>query len=555
MKRLGSATNWLLIGLLMLPVTEAMAANKIDWIRFLEQASFGPTPALIDSWQASDPAVWLKEQQQIPATRFSELAPFPANQNLGCPTTDPNVAQCRRDNYTMYPLQVQFFNNALAAPDQLRQRVAYTLSQIFVVSGLQIRQPSSMVPYLNILVDGALGNFRDLLEKITLNAAMGDYLDMVNNNKPSSDGRIQPNENYAREVLQLFTLGLYQLNVDGTPKLGGDGTPLPAYDQSAIEGFAHAFTGWTYATQPGATPKARNPAYYIQPMEVYRSKGVDINHDKLAKHLLSYPGARFEWLSAGQTAETDLSQALDNIFNHPNVGPFIGTQLIQSLVTSNPSRAYIARVARVFNNNGSGVRGDLFATVRAVLLDPEARGASAQPVNYGRLREPVLFLTGLLRGLEANSDGILANQTKAMGQDIFNAPSVFSYYPRPYQVPGTTLQGPEFGIESSSATVSRHNLINTLVYSRINSAAPATGTEISWARLDPLGAQKDSGPLLEYLNTNLLHGSMPAAMKSIIAGSLTCSMKTGQTECSNARDRAKTALYLVATSAAYQIQR
>ena len=555
MKRSGQTAGWLLCFLTILPCSEVMAANKLDWTRFLEQASFGPTPSLIDAWPSSDPAVWLTAQHQVPATRFADLPAFPANQNLGCPASEPDVAQCKRDNYTLYPLQVQFFNNALYAPDQLRQRVAYTLSQIFVVSGLQIRQPSSMVPYLNILVDGALGNFRDLLEKITLNAAMGDYLDMVNNNKPSADGKIQPNENYARELLQLFSIGLYRLNVDGTPQLGADGMPVPAYDQAAVEGFAHAFTGWTYATQTGATPKARNPANYLQPMEVYRSKGVDINHDKLAKHLLSYPGAPFEWLSAGQTAETDLSQALDNIFNHPNVGPFIGTQLIQSLVTSNPSRAYVARVARVFNNNGSGVRGDLFATVRAVLLDSEARGAAAKPVSYGRLREPVLFLTGLLRGLEASSDGILANQTKAMGQDIFYAPSVFSYYPRPYQVPGITLQGPEFGIESSSATVSRHNLVNTLVYSRINSAAPATGTEISWARLEPLGAQKDSGPLLEYLNANLLHGSMPAAMKSIIAGSLTCSMKTGQTECSNAKDRAKTALYLVATSAAYQIQR
>ncbi len=555
MMKLKRPAGWLLGLLLMQPATEAAAVNKLDWVRFLEQASFGPTPGVIDAWQTSDPNAWLLDQQSRLPTRYTELPAFPANQNLGCPATLADVAQCKRDNYTMYPLQVQFFNNALYAPDQLRQRVAYTLSQIFVVSGLQIRQPSSMVPYLNILVEGALGNFRTLLEKITLNAAMGDYLDMVNNDKPSANGKIQPNENYAREVLQLFSVGLYQLNQDGTQKLGADGVPVPAYDQAAIEGFAHAFTGWTYAAQAGVTPKAHNPANYLQPMEVYRSKGVDINHDKLGKHLLSYPGARFEWLSAGQMAETDLSQALDNIFYHPNVGPFIGTYLIQSLVTSNPSRAYVTRVARVFANNGAGVRGDLFATVKAVLLDPEARGVAPQSADYGRLREPVLLVTGLLRSLEAGSDGILANQTKAMGQDIFYAPSVFSYYPRPYQVPGTRLQGPEFGIESSSATVSRHNLVNTLVYSRINSAAPATGTEISWARLDPLSKLKDPGPLLDYLNHNLLHGTMPADMRSIIAGTLTCPIKAGQAECSNARDRAKTALYLVATSAAYQIQR
>lgn len=529
--------------------------SKADWVRFLEQSSFGPTPVDIQDWRTIGFDAWLNTQHQLPASRFPDLPAFPANQNLGCPATLVNAAQCKRDHYTLYPLQVQFFRNALSAPDQLRLRVAYTLSQIFVVSGLQIRQPSSMAPYLNILVDGALGNFRDLLEKMTLNPAMGDYLDMVNNDKPSADGRVQPNENYAREVLQLFSIGLYQLNADGSQKMAADGTPLPAYDQVAIEGFAHAFTGWTYATLAGSTPKAHNPANYLQPMEVYRKNGVDVNHDKQAKHLLSYPGATHELLAAGQTAETDLQYALDNIFHHPNVGPFISTQLIQSLVTSNPSPAYIARVASIFNDNGSGIRGDLFATVRAVLIDPEARGSSTKPPHFGRLREPVLFLTTLLRALEASSDGALANQTKAMGQDLFNAPSVFSYYPRPYQIPNSDLQGPEFGIESSSTTLTRHNLVNTLVYSRINSPTPDTGTELGWTRLDPLAQLKESGPLLSYLDQNLMHGTLSPDMRSIIAGALSCRIKTGQSVCSNGRERATTALYLIATSAAYQIQR
>ena len=533
----------------------AIAIDKNDWVRFLEQASFGPTPDLIDTWQSNDPETWLMSQKLIPASQYSILPSFPASKNIGCPTKDVNYIECRRDNYSMYPLQVEFFKNAIYAPDQLRLRVAYTLGQIFVVSGMEIDQPSSMVPYLNILVNGALGNFRDLLEKITLNAAMGSYLDMVNNDKPSANGKVQPNENYARELLQLFSIGLYQFNGDGSIQIGPDGSPIPAYNQSVIEGLAHAFTGWTYATVLSAKPKIHNPENYLQPMEVYRNKGVDSNHDKNIKHLLTYPDAVFEWLAANQAAETDLKQALDNIFYHPNVGLFIGKQLIQYLVTSNPSLGYVNRVANAFDDNGNGERGDLFATVRAVLLDPEARGANVMNTDYGRLREPALFITNLVRILESSSDGILIDKVNDMGQNIFNAPSVFGTYPRPFQVKGTSLEGPEFEIESSKTTLIRDNFVNTLVYSSIVSKAPGTGTKISWARLNPLATNINPNLLLEYLNEKLLHGTMPAQMKIIITGALTCDINAKQTSCKNNKERAQTALYLVATSALYHIQR
>ncbi len=555
MKKILKGCTTLFLSLATMLSGQAMALDKSDWARFLEQATFGPTPSLIDGWQTSTPEAWLLAQRALPGTRYPALPVFPASKNTGCPPSSSNTVECRRDNYTMYPLQVEFFKNAIYAQDQLRLRMAYTLSQIFVVSGKEIDQPSSMVPFLNLLVDGSLGNFRDLLEKITLNPAMGDYLDMVNNDKPSVDGTIQPNENYAREILQLFSIGLYQLNVDGTVRIGANGLPIPAYDQTAIEGLAHTFTGWTYATLPGAKPKAHNPVNYLQPIEVYRINGIDANHDKGNKHLLSYSGAHNEWVPAGQTAEMDLTQALDNIFYHPNVGPFIGRQLIQYLVTSNPSPDYVSRVAGAFNDNGNGVRGDLYSTLRAVLLDPEARGSNRKNTDYGRLREPALFVPAILRILEGSSDGILTDQATDMGQDIFNAPSVFGHYPRPFQIRGSSLQGPEFEIESSKTTIIRDNFVNTLVYSSIVSKAPGTGTKIEWTRLNPLAANLSTDPLLDYLNQNLLHGTMPPEMKSTISGAISCSVNAKKTACTNSKERAQKALYLVATSALYQIQR
>jgi len=360
-------------------------------VSFLDQATFGPTPAETDAWGSQDPVPWIQAQAGVAPTLYPSLPVYPSNAQTGCPGTGAVYTACIAQNYSMYPLQVQFFQNALSAPDQLRQKIAFSLSQILVVSGNKVRQPSSMGPYLNVLVNGALGNFRDLLQNVTLNPAMGHYLDMVNSDPASSNGIVKPNENYAREVLQLFSVGLYLLNADGSLVLDASGQPIPAYNQDTIEGFARAFTGWTYATLPGASPQRHNPQNFQGTMEVYRTNGKDTNHDHGAKQLMTYPGAVSASLPANQDATLDLSQALDNIFYHPNVGPFIGKQLIQHLVTSNPSPAYVARVSAVFNNNGRGIRGDLLATVQAILTDPEARGAPMDPVNFGKLREPVLF--------------------------------------------------------------------------------------------------------------------------------------------------------------------
>jgi uncharacterized protein (DUF1800 family) len=542
---------FLSLAFLITEVAFAAPLSEADWARFLDQATFGATPQDINAWSTQSYASWIQNQAALTATHYPSLTPYPTNSTTGCPQTGTANAACITQNYTMAPLQVQFFQNALSAPDQLRQKVAFSLSQILVVSGVKIQQPSSVSPYLNILVDGALGNFRDLLQKVTLNPAMGHYLDMVNNDPISANGVLKPNENYAREVLQLFTIGLYELNPDGTEVLDQSGQPSPAYTQDTIEGFANVFTGWTYATLAGASPQKHNPANFMAPMEVYRVNGKDANHDHTAKTLLSYVGAVDPVLPANQDAVLDLSQALDNIFHHPNIGPFIGKQLIQHLVTSNPTPSYVSRVAAVFNNNGQGVRGDLLATVTAILTDPEARAASL-PANFGKLREPSLFLTAFLRATNAQTDGILNNQISPMGQSLFDSTTVFNYYPHSYLVPGTTLQGPEFGIESSSAAILRANLINTLVYSSIKSTG--TGTAISFATLDTLGSSPDPSGLLNYLNTYLLHGEMPASLMTLIQGALTCTQTTAGL-CSNAHQRVQAALYLTATSSLFQIQR
>ncbi|MFN7931554.1 MAG: DUF1800 domain-containing protein [Blastocatellia bacterium] len=525
-----------------LPAVPAVA--EADAVRLLEQATFGPTDASVARVQSLGIEGWLQEQFFASPSSYPNLTPFPGNSAVGCPAgSAPN---CFRDNYTMHPLQVRFFQNALTGADQLRQRVAFALSQIFVVSGAQIQQPSSMAPFQNILLNNALGNFRQLLYEVTLSPAMGDYLDMVNNDKPNPATGVEPNENYAREILQLFTIGTIVLNQDGTPQLDAFGQPIPSYDQDIIEAFAHAFTGWTYAPLAGATPRPHNPANYQQPMILYRdSRNLDVNHDKSAKKVLSYPKVALPTLPADQTGDVDLNRALDNIFYHPNVGPFIGKQLIQHLVTSNPSSGYVSRVAAVFNNNGVNVRGDLRAVVKAILLDPEARDSAKGEGNYGHLREPVLFVTNLLRAFTPTSDYVLANQAAAMGQNLFNAPSVFNYFPPDYVVPGTPILGPEMALQSSAAALSRANFVNTIVFGRIGTAPE--GTQIDLTGLQALAG--NPAALVDKLNRLLLHGTMSAAMQTELLKAI------NSVASNNPKLRAQTALYLVAASSQYQVER
>ena len=274
-----------------------------------------------------------------------------------------------------------WFRNAVTGQDQLRQRVAFAWSEIMVVSqvGALNNLPYSVSSYYDLLATQGLGDFRALLESVTLHPAMGVYLSMLGNQKPNTAGTIRPDENYARELMQLFTIGLVELNLDGTARLDGAGQPIPTYTQPIIEGFAHAYTGWTYAGAPNELPQARpTAANQVVPMQLYASY-----HDTGPKRVLG--GVT---IPAGQSGAQDLDAALDNIFAHPNVGPFIAQRLIQRLTASNPSPDYVRRVAQRFNDNGRGVRGDLAAVVKAILLDPEARGSTT--ATTGKIKEPLL---------------------------------------------------------------------------------------------------------------------------------------------------------------------
>lgn len=523
----------------------ARGPARSDVVRFLEQATMGPTEALVAHVSSVGFARYLDEQLAAPASSYPDLPAMPANQTVGCP--DGSATTCVRDNYTMYPLQVRFFQNALTGEDQLRQRVALALHEILVVSGVTIRQPSAMGPYLNMLQRDALGSYRALLSDLTLSPAMGDYLDMVNNPAATAPSFIPPNENYARELLQLFSVGVDLLDEDGTPKRDASGEPLPAYDQETIEELARVFTGWTYATMPGAAPRKSNPPNYKAPMWLYRDAlGADATHDKGSKGLLAYPGAPHAVLPAKQDGAVDLDQALDDVFFHPNVGPFVGKQLIQHLVTSNPSPSYVARVARAFADDGRGARGNLAAVVRAILLDPEARGPEKSDPQYGRLREPVLFVTNLCRALGATSDGVLAPQASSMGQNLFNPSSVFSYFPPSYEVDDGLL-GPEFAIQSSSTTIARVNFVSALVFSGIGASTPTGGTRVDLSSFAPLAA--DPATLVSAVDRRLLHGTMTDEAASAVAAAVAA------VPASNALGRAKTAVSLVASSPAWQVAR
>ncbi|MFN7990482.1 MAG: DUF1800 domain-containing protein [Thermoanaerobaculia bacterium] len=519
--------------------------SRADVVRFLEQATMGPTEALVAHVQEVGFAKFLDEQLAAPPSGYPDLPAMPASTQVGCPDGSP--ATCVRDNYTMYPLQVRFFQNALAGEDQLRQRVALALHEILVVSGVAIRQPSAVGPYLNMLRGDAFGNYRTLIGDLTVSPAMGDYLDMVNNLAAVPPANIPPNENYARELLQLFSVGVDLLNEDGTPQVDAAGEPLPTYDQETIEEFGRVFTGWTYATAAGATPRKTNPANYKAPMWLYRdAKGLDATHDKGTKAILAYRGAPHPVLPANQDGAVDLEQALDDVFDHPNVGPFFGRQLIRHLVTSNPSPAYVARVARVFADDGRGVRGNLAAVVKAILLDPEARGPEKSDPQYGRLREPVLFVTNLCRALGATSDGVLAAQATAMGQNLFNPPTVFSYFPADYEVRDGLL-GPEFGIESSTTTIARVNFVSALVWNGIGKTTPTGGTTVDLSRWNSLAA--DPAALVSAVDRLLLHGTMTGEAAREVAAAVAA------VPASDALGRVKTAVSLVASSPAYQVAR
>ena len=502
-----------------------LAANVAA--HFLDQAAFGPDFLTLDHIETVGLDQYLNEQFTAPISSY----PDPATTGFG-----------------INQVQARFFTNAVHGQDQLRQRVAFALGQIFVVSAIEENTPTQLVPYLGILQKDAFANFRTLMKDVTLSPTMGEYLDMRNNDKADPTRDTRANENYARELMQLFTIGLSQLNPDGTLKLDAGGNPIPTYDQTTIQNFAKVYTGWTYPTKPGAVAQKHNPAYYNGPMVPFES-----NHDTTSKTLLN----GFV-LPAGQTAEQDLEAALDNIFNHPNVGPFIGKQLIQHLVSSNPSSAYVARVASVFNDNGSGVRGDLQAVIRAILLDPEARQGDDGPFADGpnsppgaHLREPVFVVASILRGLGAwvNDTNNLTPLAANLGQTLFLPPTVFNYFAPSYHIPpevtpGMDLLGPEFQLDSPSNAVARFNMVNTMIYGSLGAGAVIDLTPFS-----NLGSKP--ADLVDAVSQVFMDSQMPSKVQTALLGAINAI--TGTSAAAN-KARAQAAIYLTVSSSYYNVE-
>ena len=432
--------------------------------RFLEQAAFGASPSTVTTLRSQGYAAWLAAQRTAPVTRI--LPQFQARRAEFLARSGGN------EDGWQTPFQESWWQTALTAPDQLRQRVAWALSQILVVSqeGALSGEHEAATAYYDLLLSHALGNYRDLLEDVTKSPVMGVYLSMLRNRRPDPETGQRPDENYAREVMQLFSIGLNELHPDGTLRLDAQGLPIPTYTQADIVGLAHVFTGWGPYYDPATPPRWDNGAIadrdswflygfdVLRPMSFYPEY-----HDLGAKRVV-----RGVTIPAGTDGIAAMDTALDALFNHPNLGPFLGRQLIQRLVTSNPSPGYVHRVAAAFADNGAGVRGDLFATVRAVLLDPEARlTAPNAAFSAGKRAEPVLRLTRLFHAFppappRAGDPRYFLNyQYELTHQAPLGSPSVFNFFQPGYAHPGaiatTGLVSPEFQITSETTVVSESN--------------------------------------------------------------------------------------------------
>jgi uncharacterized protein (DUF1800 family) len=485
--------------------------------RFLEQATWGPDPQTISDLQATGCAGWLSKQFALNTSDLPDQPLLDSNGNA---------------NTNLGPVQAAFYVNNVTGQDQLRQRVAFALSEMWVVSTEAVTNAYAYPPYWRVLRDNAFGNYRDIITAVTLNPAMGKYLSMANNNKATTSST-SANENYARELMQLFTIGLTQLNIDGSPVLDSAGNPVPTYTQAIVTSTAKALTGWTYPLTPGATAKSNNPAYFFGQMYAVESE-----HDSTSKTVVGNVT-----IPAGQSAEKDLTSLVNAIMAQPTMAPFVCTQLIQHLVTSNPSPDYIKRVSTVFNNNGSGVKGDMQAVITAILMDPEARAGDdpSLPVNasFGHLREPILMLSHILRGLGATIDSTntVNGVASAMGQNLFNQGSVFSYFSPFYSI-GPNLLGPEFQLYTTQTASTTADYLYNVTYGGSLGGSKVGLTEFTQY-------SKDLPSLLNEIDLVFTHSSMSPALRQQAMNAAAAA--------STPAHAVAAALYIVLTSGEYSV--
>lgn len=484
----------------------AQATDATTAVHFLEQASFGPTALEVANVQAIGPAAWIQQQLGLPES------PIP-------------------DGLDGNAVRAQVYLNMANGPDQLRQRAIFALSQTIVVSANKVGNGDQLTPWVRLLSRNAFGNFHTLLRDVSLSPTMGKYLDNVYNRRATAT--TSPNENYARELLQLFSIGTWALNNDGSQKLDGAGNPIPAYSQATIAAFARALTGWTYPPMPGATSGNSNPEYFVGELVPTSSA---TRHDTDPKTLL---GGTV--LPAGQTAPQDLDGLLNNIFHHPNVPPFIATRLIRSLVTSNPSPAYVQRVSNVFINNGAGVRGDLAAVFAAILLDPEALNPDA--TLHGRLKDPLLHIIGLGRALGATigDPGSFQYVFTNLSQRVLTPSTVFSFYSPTAKIPTQPAYfGPEFQLYPPALAIQRANFIYGILSGQFGSAFSVDMTPFRVLAGDPAA-------LVNKVNTTLMMGRMTPQLRQIILDA------TSAVAASDPNQRALGAVYLAAISSEYSV--
>jgi uncharacterized protein (DUF1800 family) len=558
------------------PTATAPPVSKAEAFRFLNQATFGATEpeanrliALGDSNNAY--SRWIDQQigreatLLLPAVEAAYPDPIPANFNIA--VLNGNRLE-------------QWFSNALRGEDQLRQRVTFALSEIFVVSqvGALLNLPNATADFHDMLARGAFGNFRTLLENVTLHPAMGIYLSMLGNQKAVANTNLRPDENYSREMMQLFSVGLVQLNIDGTVRNDASGQPLPTYNQDIIEGFARVFTGWkwecptTLPTCTFATTRAQLApvAGYnqVRPMRLYPDF-----HETGTKLVLNYSGVTLPnaTIPAGQSGAQDLKDALDNVFNHPNVGPFIAKQLIQRLVTSNPSPAYVQRVAEKFNNDGAGRRGNLEAVVKAILLDAEARNPASgtAAASAGKLKEPLLRLTQFWRAYEATSRsgrlGVAANFSGGVGavfgQAQGSSPSVFNFFSPFYAPPGEIADSgrvsPEMQIATEYLNTQIANFFWTQAVSRTHTASNLAADLMYINTAEELAVANDSEALINRVAERLLGGSaqISATLKAQAKAQIERTVVPATNPGTALATRTADAIFFVTTSPEFALQR
>jgi uncharacterized protein (DUF1800 family) len=505
---------------LLIPLLAAAQSAVSDHAagRFLDQATWGPTVTSISDLETTGMSAWLNNQFALNVSDIPDQA---------------ILDTAGKSNNALAPVQAAFFANAVNNPDQLRQRVAFALSEIWVVSTEAVTPAYAYPPYWRVFRDNAFTNYRDIVMGMTLSPAMGRYLNMANNNKGNPAKGTAANENYARELMQLFTIGLNQLNMDGSPVVDSNGNPVPTYTQAIVTSTAKALTGWTYPTAPGTTAKTNNPVYYLGQMSPVESE-----HDTTSKQIVG--GAT---IAAGQSAAQDLNSLVDALMAQSTMAPFVSKQLIQHLVTSNPSPAYIQRVAMVFANNGAGVKGDMKAVITAILMDPEARAGdnpTTTPVtNFGHLREPALWVTDLLRGLNASvsATNTASAVASAMGQAIFQQGSVFSYF-SPDNSIGPNLLGPEYQIYTTQTAADRANYVYGATYGGTLASSKADLSQFAQY-------QANLGSLLDEIDLVFMHKSMSATLRAQALNSAAAAASPAHAVAA--------ALYIVLTSGEYSV--